>query len=161
MNHMNPKDRKAAVLKEKQEREKKETGIKVINGKYQLEKKIGEGVSSIVFSAINISTGERVAIKKIKNFLENKYESLRILREILLLRKLKHPNIINLREIIIEDEKGKELSLILDYIPTDAKKLFKSNVLFDYLKIKLIIFQILLGINYCQQSQVLHRDLKP
>lgn len=54
-------------------------------------------MSSIVFSAINIHTGERVAIKKIKNFLENKYESLRILREILLLRKLKHPNIINLR----------------------------------------------------------------
>lgn len=158
---MNPRDKRAAALKERQEKEKKEAGLKVINGKYQLEKKIGEGVSSIVFSAINIRTGERVAIKKIKNFLENKYESLRILREILLLRKLKHPNIINLREIIIEDEKGKELSLILDYIPTDAKKLFKSNTLFDYLKIKLIIFQILLGLNYCQQSQVLHRDLKP
>jgi serine/threonine protein kinase len=46
-------------------------------------------------------------------------------------------------------------------LPTDAKKIFKSNTCFDYFKIKLIIFQILLGINYCQQSQVLHRDLKP
>jgi serine/threonine protein kinase len=150
------------MLKMKQDKEKKEKeGVRVINGKYQIEKKIGEGVSSTVFSAINIHTGEKVAIKKIKNFLENKYESLRILREILLLRKLKHPNIINLREIVIEDDRGKELSLILDYLPTDAKKLFKSNSIFDYLKIKLIIFQILLGLNYCQQSQVLHRDLKP
>lgn len=75
----------------------------VLNGKYQIASKIGEGVSSIVFSAIDIHTGERVAIKKIKNFLDNKYESLRILREILLLRKLKHPNIINLKEILVED----------------------------------------------------------
>jgi serine/threonine protein kinase len=148
-------------MKEKQEKDKPKEVIRVINGKYQIEKKIGEGVSSIVFSAYNIHTGEKVAIKKIKNFLENKYESLRILREILLLRKLKHPNIINLKEIVIEDEKCKELSLILDYLPTDAKKLFKSNSIFDYLKIRLIIFQILLGLNYCQQCQVLHRDLKP
>jgi mitogen-activated protein kinase 1/3 len=40
-----------------------------MHGKYQIEKKIGEGVSSVVYSAINIQTGERVAIKKIKNFL--------------------------------------------------------------------------------------------
>lgn len=44
-----------------------------------------------------------MAIKKIKNFLDNKFESLRILREMLLLRKLKHPNIINLKEILVED----------------------------------------------------------
>lgn len=50
---------------------------------------------------------------------------------------------------------------MLDYLPTDAKKLFKSNSIFDYRKIRLIIFQILLGLNYCQQCQVLHRDLKP
>lgn len=49
----------------------------------------------------------------------------------------------------------------MDYLPTDAKKLFKSNSIFDYRKIRLIIFQILLGLNYCQQCQVLHRDLKP
>jgi len=64
---------------------------------YAIEKEIGNGVSSRVYAAVNINTGERVAIKKIKNFLENKHESLRILREILLLRRLKHPNIINLR----------------------------------------------------------------
>ena len=71
------------------------------SSKYVAIGKIGEGVSSIVFLAKNRLTGETVAIKKIKNFLENKHESLRILREILLLKKLKHPNIINLKEILI------------------------------------------------------------
>ena len=95
-------------------------------GDYQVEKKIGSGVSSEVYSAIDTKTGETVAIKTIKNFLENKHESLRILREILLLRKLKHPNIINLKEIIIEDGDPKNLSLVLEYLPTDIKKIFMS-----------------------------------
>jgi hypothetical protein len=36
---------------------------------YAIDKEIGNGFSSRVFSAVNITTGERVAIKKIKNFL--------------------------------------------------------------------------------------------
>ena len=43
------------------------------NTKYEAIGKIGEGVSSIVFLAKNRLTGEIVAIKKIKNFLENKH----------------------------------------------------------------------------------------
>lgn len=129
---------------------------------YQIsDKEIGNGVSSKVYAAIDINTQEKVAIKKIKNFLENKHESLRILREILLLRKLKHPNIINLKEIIVEGEDSKKLSLVLEFLPTDVKKIFKSNRILTPENIKRIIFQILLGLHYCQQSQVLHRDLKP
>jgi mitogen-activated protein kinase 1/3 len=74
---------------------------------------VGNGVSSRVYSAIDINTGERVAIKKIKNFLENKHESLRILREILLLHQLKHPNIINLKEIVCDGGDVKNLALVL------------------------------------------------
>ena len=102
-----------------------------------------------------------MAIKEIKNFLGNKHESLRILREILLLRRLKHPNIINLIEILLEDKDATKLSLVLEYLPTDAKKVFKSNAVLHFQSIKVIIYQILLGLNYLQQSQVLHRDLKP
>ena len=40
---------------------------------YQIVAEVGNGVSSRVFSAISINTGEKVAIKKIKNFLENKH----------------------------------------------------------------------------------------
>lgn len=128
---------------------------------YAIDKEIGNGVSSRVYSAVNINTGEKVAIKKIKNFLENKHESVRILREILLLRQLKHPNIINLREIVIEGDDPKNLSLILDYLPSDIKKIFSSNAMLDIESSKRIIFQILLGLHYLQQCQVLHRDLKP
>jgi serine/threonine protein kinase len=36
MNHMNPRERKAALLRQKQDLEKKEAGLKVMAGKYQL-----------------------------------------------------------------------------------------------------------------------------
>lgn len=36
---------------------------------YAIEKEIGNGVSSRVYAAVNVNNGERVAIKKIKNFL--------------------------------------------------------------------------------------------
>lgn len=55
-------------------------------------------------AAIDLKTNRKVAIKKITRFLENKHESLRILREIILLRMLEHPNIIKLREVILEGE---------------------------------------------------------
>jgi serine/threonine protein kinase len=51
--------------------------------------------------------------------------------------------------------------LILEYMPFDLKKLFKSSLKPSEQQIKGIIFQILCALNYCNQSQVLHRDLKP
>jgi serine/threonine protein kinase len=59
------------------------------------------------------------------------------------------------------EEDKKELYLILDYLPSDIKKIFKSNRKFSILDIKTMVFQIICGLNYCHQSQVLHRDLKP
>ncbi len=67
---MNPKDRRKQILKEAKMKKGEEKGML---SAYQLEKEVGNGVSSRVFSAININTGEKVAVKKIKNFLENKH----------------------------------------------------------------------------------------
>lgn len=103
-----------------------------------------------------------MAVKKIKKFLDNKHESLRLLREIILLRILDHPNIIKLRDIVIQEVEGKkELNLVLDYLPYDVTRLYKSIHKFTIHHIKAMVFQILCGLNYCHQSQVLHRDLKP
>lgn len=111
--------------------------------------------------AIDLKTKEKVAIKKINQFLENKHESIRILREILLLKNLKHPNIIGLKNVLIHDKDCKEISLVLDYCPTDIKRVFKSNREITLLDMKQIIYQLLAGLEYCQQCQVIHRDLKP
>lgn len=69
---MNPKDKRKAIVKALKDRNYYEK-TKLVLSNYQLDQEIGNGVSSKVYSAINILTGERVAIKKIKNFLENKH----------------------------------------------------------------------------------------
>jgi serine/threonine protein kinase len=63
---MNPKDRKRQMIKMQKDKGKAEP--KMLSN-YLIDREIGAGVSSRVYSAINIFTGERVAIKKIKNFL--------------------------------------------------------------------------------------------
>ena len=93
--------------------------------------------------------------------MENKQECIRILREILLLRMLEHPNIIKLREIVLDGEDKKDLYLILDHYPFDMKRIFKSKLILQLKTVKAIVYQILAALNYCHQSKVLHRDLKP
>ena len=96
-------DRKKEFKKKMEENSQQ--SVKLLAGRYQLDQNvIGKGVSSTVISAIDRKTNRKVAIKKIARFLENKHESLRILRQIILLRMLEHPNIIKLREIILEGE---------------------------------------------------------
>ena len=93
--------------------------------------------------------------------MENKQECIRILREISLLRMLEHPNIIKLREIVLDGEDKKDLYLILDYYPFDMKRIFKSKLILQLKTVKAIVYQTLAALNYCHQSKVLHRDLKP
>lgn len=51
--------------------------------------------------------------------------------------------------------------LVLEYLEKDIKKIFFSNKLLSINEIKRVVFQILLGLKYCHECQVLHRDLKP
>jgi serine/threonine protein kinase len=59
--------------------------------RYSIKEVIGKGSYGVVCSAIDNFTGEKVAIKKINNVFEHVSDSTRILREIKLLRLLKHP----------------------------------------------------------------------
>jgi serine/threonine protein kinase len=59
--------------------------------RYSIKEVIGKGSYGLVCSAIDNYTGEKVAIKKINNVFEHVSDATRILREIKLLRLLKHP----------------------------------------------------------------------
>lgn len=62
----NPKEKRKNILKAAKDKGEPQ---KTMISHYAIDKEIGNGVSSRVYSAVNINTGEKVAIKKIKNFL--------------------------------------------------------------------------------------------
>lgn len=67
--------------------------------KFHIMKNIGDGTYGVVVQAVNKTTNEQVAIKKMKKKFET-WDDCMSLREIKHLRKLNHPNIIKLKEVI-------------------------------------------------------------
>jgi len=83
------------------------------------------------------------------------------IREIALLRELKHKNIVNLIDIIHGDD-GRGLYLIFEYFNQDVKKYLDINKKpLSIPHVKSIIFQLLNGLLHCHQRRIMHRDLKP
>lgn len=67
--------------------------------RYSLIRPIGKGAYGLVCSADDLATNERVAIKKISNVFDSSLDARRTLREIQLLRRLRHENIVCLRDV--------------------------------------------------------------
>lgn len=101
-----------------------------MDGKDELEKyikmeKVGEGTYGVVYKSRNKETQELVALKKIR--LENEDEGIpsTAIREISILKQLKHPNIVELKDLIHGDKK---LYLIFEFLDHDLKKFLDLNV---------------------------------
>lgn len=126
--------------------------------RYQKLSKLGEGNYGVVYKARDTVSGEIVAMKKIR--LEREDEGIpgTAIREISLLRELSHPNIVDLKEVILSEGR---LYLVLEFLTDDLTKLIKSSKRLSPFSIKTFLYQLLSGITFCHRRRVLHRDLKP
>ncbi|CAL8114218.1 unnamed protein product [Orchesella dallaii] len=127
--------------------------------RYERLSKIGEGSYGVVFKCRNRETGQLVAIKK---FVESEDDPLIrkiAMREIRMLKNLKHPNLINLIEVF---RRKKRLHLVFEYcdhtVLNELEKYPKG--LPDQLT-KRIIWQTLQALSYCHTNNCIHRDVKP
>ncbi|GFS46477.1 mitogen-activated protein kinase 1 [Actinidia rufa] len=100
-----------------------------IDTKYVPIKPIGRGAYGIVCSSINRETNEKVAIKKIHNAFENCIDALRTLRELKLLRHLRHDNVIALKDVMmpIQRRTFKDVYLVYELMDTDLHQIIKSS----------------------------------
>ncbi|KAK7490710.1 hypothetical protein BaRGS_00018127 [Batillaria attramentaria] len=122
---------------------------------------IGEGAYGMVVSATDNATKTKVAIKKISPF-EHQTYCQRTLREIKILNRLKHENIIDIRDILraASQQEMKDVYIVQCLMETDMYKLLKTQQLSND-HVCYFLYQILRGLKYIHSANVLHRDLKP
>ncbi len=138
-----------------------------IKERYSDITEISRGSTSIVYTAKNKLTNEKVAIKKFvySTFDEDEYglsnteQFKRFKREIEIHLSLSHENIIQAREYY---ENGIELYLILDYIPAQTlQSIIENKIHLDIFEILNIVRQIAEALNYMENKGIIHRDIKP
>lgn len=134
-----------------------------IGDDYEIIKIIGKGSYGDVAEAIHKPTKRKVAIKRVFRLFEDLVDCKRIVREILILRKLHHPNVIGLYDIIepVDLENFDTLYLVTEYCQSDAKKLIKSATHLQLPHIQLLMYNLMCGVKYIHSAEVIHRDLKP
>ncbi|PON73944.1 Serine/threonine protein kinase [Parasponia andersonii] len=122
--------------------------------------KIGSGTYSNVYKAKDMLTGKIVALKKVR-FDNLEPESVKFMaREILILRRLNHPNVVKL-EGLVTSRMSCSLYLVFEYMEHDLAGLVASpEIKFTEPQVKCYMHQLLSGLEHCHKRGVLHRDIK-
>eukprot|EP00128_Syssomonas_multiformis_P001269 Colp12_sorted_trinity150504_noHs@30093 len=163
-------------LKEEEEAKKNETPFQkaqrelqskkimkeVMQGKrigfYRLKQDLGSGSFAQVKLGVHVLTAEKVAVKIIdKSKLDEKHEQL-LQREIAMMEKVHHPNILRIYEVI---ETHHRLFIIMEYAP--------GGEMFNYVlqhgryteeEAKKHFGPVIAGIEHCHEKKIVHRDIK-
>lgn len=127
---------------------------------YELYNQLGQGTFGVVTKARQRKSGKLVALKKF--IVTDKKEGFPItaFREITIMKKLKNLNILQIIDMIYESN-GSFFYTVSPYISSDLNGLINNpRINFTLPQIKLLMKQILNGINYIHNAGYLHRDIK-
>ncbi|KAK8692671.1 hypothetical protein V6N13_070278 [Hibiscus sabdariffa] len=130
---------------------------------YQIQEIIGKGSYGVVASAIDNHTGEKVAIKKINDVFEHVSDATRILREIKLLRLLRHPDIVEIKHIMLPPSRRefRDIYVVFELMESDLHQVIKANDDLTPEHHQFFLYQLLRSLKYIHSANVFHRDLKP
>ncbi|CAL4895748.1 unnamed protein product [Urochloa decumbens] len=131
--------------------------------RYKIEEVIGKGSYGVVCSALDTHTGEKVAIKKINDIFEHVSDATRILREIKLLRLLRHPDIVEIKHILLPPSRRefRDIYVVFELMESDLHQVIKANDDLTPEHYQFFLYQLLRGLKYIHTANVFHRDLKP
>eukprot|EP00756_Hemistasia_phaeocysticola_P003823 Hpha_TRINITY_DN12470_c0_g1::TRINITY_DN12470_c0_g1_i1::g.42758::m.42758 len=136
----------------------------VVDDRYDLIAQVGKGSYSFVCKAKDNKTGKLVAVKKIFDVFDDLVDARRILREVVLLRYLRHPNVTTLVHIMRPRTNVKtyrDLYLVLEFMDTDLHQVIRSRQKLTEEHRKYLSYQILRALEFMHAKRVIHRDIKP
>ncbi|KAI5073569.1 hypothetical protein GOP47_0011582 [Adiantum capillus-veneris] len=138
------------------------TGYSEAN-RYAVKEVIGKGSYGIVCSAIDKETGEKVAIKKIEDVFQHASDAIRILREIKLLRFLRHPDIVEIKHILLPPSPRdfKDIYVVFELMESDLHQVIRANDDLTREHFQFFLYQMLRALKFIHSANVFHRDLKP
>ncbi|SCU77471.1 LADA_0A00628g1_1 [Lachancea dasiensis] len=153
-------------------------GCTVFQGHYKEEKKLGQGTFGEVYRGVHLETKRQVAMKRTIVKAEKDLFPITAQREITILRKLNHKNVIKLIEMVYDypltntdgstsgsavpnASPSKSFYMILPYMVADmAGILHNPRIKLELGAIKNILLQIFEGVNYIHCQKYMHRDIK-
>ncbi|TFY72111.1 hypothetical protein EVG20_g887 [Dentipellis fragilis] len=128
--------------------------------RYKLIDKMGDGAFSNVYKAIDLTNGQKVAVKVVRKYELTASQRANILKEVQIMRGTSHPSIVKLLSF---SESPEHYFLVLELL--EGGELFHQIVKLTYFSENLarhVILQVAQGIRYLHEERgVVHRDIKP
>ncbi|XP_042889125.1 serine/threonine-protein kinase PAK 3-like isoform X2 [Penaeus japonicus] len=123
--------------------------------KYRLQQKIGQGASGAVYTALDLKTGELVAVKQM--ILDKQPRQELIINEILVMQKSRHLNIVNYLDSYLVDG---ELWVIMEYLAGGSLTDVVTETCMEEGHIAAVCREVLQALQFLHEKNIIHRDIK-
>lgn len=141
----------------------KDVSQEVLPVNYKLVRLIGRGSYGEVWEAYDHLRKRQVAVKKVGKLFQSETDTKRTLRELAIMSRLQHNNIVRLLDIpgIKDPRTFTEVFLVMDMCTSDLQKLIRTGATLLEIHVVALLYNLLLGLRYLHSAGVYHRDLKP
>lgn len=135
----------------------------VVDGKYELQAKLGEGGMSVVYRARRVHIEDDVAVKILtRKFVKDDAALARFRREARAAAMLRHPNVITIHDFGETDDEHAPAFIVMEFVRgTPLSELLKTEDHFSVVRGVRLMRGICAGVGAAHRQGVVHRDLKP